>query len=404
MTLSFSRRDIDPDVLAELLVQFDWRPLSISTEQPYQVWRNDFVEQDVLVPTDPSRPDFEDLLWRAYRVLADDHGPQFERSARYLTFQKRSSLSATRWIKESSLDDGLIAWELGERTFEVARRCLSAAAKAAKEPRRYYGGAADYISKRFLEETFMGQTEIGSFIVTAYTPSDRQFFFSKSAEQSASSKMLSVESRSGEEIVERLETVVAGVRSALDDYRQNPNDEIFDELIPVGLSYEMSDALATLSTNGDGAVRFSRHTQRHSTREYVIKSVESPVLARVANRLAVTREPQTVNLLGEVTLLDHVSTEEAHIVRLHVSNNPMVRTVRVRLSPDDYKKAIDAHKNDIPLRVSGLVEKEGRYNWIYAPTSVTTAPDATNDDDDVPDEIPTEPQDQLSLLDDSEET
>lgn len=387
MTLSFSRRDVDADVLTELLSQFDWRPLSRRADQPYEIWRNDVVRDEILVPTDPGRPDYDDLLWRAYQVLADDHGSEFERFARYLTFQRRSQLNATRWVKESSVSEGLIPWELGESTFEVARRCLSAAAKAAKEPRRYYGGASDYIAKRFLDETFMGQTEVGSFVVTAYTPSNSQFYFSKSAEQSASSKMLSVESRSGEEIVEKLEAVIAGVREALDSFRTSPKDEIFDELVPIGLSYEMSEALAKLSTNGDGAVRFSRRTDHRSTREYIIKSVEAPILSRVANRLAITREPETVNLLGEVTLLDHVSTEEAHTVRLHVSNNPMVRTVRVRLSPDDYKKAIDAHKDDIPLRVSGLVEKEGRYNWIYDPTSVTIAQDATNDDDDEKDSV-----------------
>lgn len=386
MTLSFfPGREIDADVLVELLTQFDWRPLPKPIEQPYQVWRNDFVEQEVLVPTDPTRPDYDALLWRAYQALSDNHGPEFQRFARYLTIQKRSALNATRWVKESTLSDGLIAWELGESTFEVARKCLSAAAKASKEPRRYYGNASNYIAKRFLDETFMGQTEVGSFVVTAYTPSNRQFFFSESAEQSASSKMLSVESRSGEEIVEKLEAVVAGIRDALDEFSHSPRDEMFDELVPAGLSYEMSEALATLSTNGDGAVRFSRRSQEsRRSREYVIKSAESPILTRVANRLAITREPQSVNLLGEVTLLDHISSEEAHTVRLHVSNNPMVRTVRVRLTPDDYKKAIDAHKDDIPLRVSGLVEKEGRYNWIYDPTNVSVARDATNDVEDVP--------------------
>jgi hypothetical protein len=375
----------DPTVIVELLRQFGWGTTTgPSIGRPYAVWRNERAHlQDVLVPLDPTKDDYDDLLERAFRALTLEYGSEVERIASFLTFQRNSSLEATRWLKESPVGEGLITWGLGESVFEVARKCLSAAAKAAKEPRRYYGGASDYIAKRFLDETFMGQTEVGSFIVTAYTPSNQQFFYSKSGEESAASKLVTVESRSGGEIIHKLEAVVAGVREKLDDFKKTPRDEIFDELVPIGLSYELSDALATLSNNGDGAVRFSRPAPNDPPREYVIQSVESPVLARVANRLAITREPQAFNLVGEVTLLDHVSTEQVHTVRLHVSNNPSVRTVRVRLTPDEYKVAIDAHKEDIPLRISGLVEKEGRYNWIYSPTSVAIAADASNDDDEV---------------------
>ena len=89
-----------------------------------------------------------------------------------LEMRSRGSLDSTRWKKETALDAGVIAWDQGEALFLAARSQLVASAKSTREPRRYHGNTSAYVAKRFLESSFMGQTDIGSFIVTAYTPAD----------------------------------------------------------------------------------------------------------------------------------------------------------------------------------------------------------------------------------------
>jgi hypothetical protein len=248
----------------------------------------------------------------------------------------------------------------------------------------------------------MGQTEIGSFIVTAYTPQNQRFFYSKSSEESANSKMMNPESRSGAEIIDKLDQIVTAVRGKLDEYKRTPNTEVFDEIVEDGFSYEMANALSGLAHGGDGGIKITRtrSSDSISEKEIAFDAVEAPVLEKVATRFAATREPELANLIGEVTLLDHVSAIGDRTIRLHVSNHPGVRTVRVRLTPEQYDDAIEAHRAEKRLKVTGTVEREGRYNWVYNPTAVSTVDDF--DDNDAAAKT-TNPA-QLSFPDDSEDS
>jgi hypothetical protein len=397
-----SINELDPRSISQVLQSLGWTSESSAPSLPYQRWTNRaFSDEQLLVPTDPSKSDYNDLLARVYRTLAGEHGRAFEETVRLTTLQVRAYLDATRWSKDTPLDSGMIAWDVGEEIFSVARASLAAAAKATRESRRYFGNSSSYIAKRFLAEALMGQTEVGSFIVTAYTPSNQLFFYSKSSEESADSKLVNPESRSGAEIIDKLDQIVTAVRGKLDEYKRTSNADAFDEIVPDGFSYEMANALSLLARGGDGGIKITRARTSgiSGEKEIAFDAVESQVLEKVATRFAATREPEVVNLVGEVTLLDYVSTIGDRTIRLHVSNHPGLRTVRVRLSPEQYDDAIEAHKAEKRLQVTGTVEREGRYNWVYNPTAVVMV-DAADDDDELPNEPATTDDDQLSLLDD----
>ncbi|MEU2254444.1 hypothetical protein ABZ540_14905 [Nocardia xishanensis] len=367
-----------------LLRKFGWHP-SYSIPHSYEIWSNEMIPtQEVLLPTNPAKGDYAQLLRRAFRTLIYEHGAEVERTSRLLMFQQRADLESTKWTKQTPVDAGMIAWNEGERLLAAARLSLVAAAKATKESRRYFGNTAAYIARRFLDSTFMGQTEVGSYVVTAYTPADRYFYFSKSIEEAAPGKLFETPNRcrSGADIIDKFEEVAAAARSALDEFRTTPRVEIFDDLVPTGMSYEMSSALATLCSDGDGAVTIARkrtESGREVTREYSFEAAESPILQKVAQRFSEAREPEQVNLTGEVTLLAHMSTTEQRLVRLHVSNRPDIRIVRVELSEAQYELALDAHREDRPIRISGTIRKVGRYQWLSDPSDVTLLPGFDND-------------------------
>ncbi len=374
---------LDPEIITALLRKFNWAPAE-TVPNLYQIWRNELLYNDeILLPTNPSKGDYEHLLARAYRALVSEHGADVVRISKILSLQSSSMLDATKWAKDSPYDAGLISWDQGESLFMAARSTLVAAAKATKEPRRYYGNAATHIAKSFLEKSYMGQTEMGSFVVTAYTPSDGIFYMSKTAENTAASKLMNFNTRSGGDIINTFDVILAGVRAKLDEFKKTPREEIFDDLLEFGFSYEMSSALASLTNSGDSAISISRSdvssTQR-APEEYVFDAVESPILTRVALRFAAAPDPEVMTLVGEVTFLEHWSTLETRTVRLHVSNRPGIRVVRVRLDPEQYQIAIDAHRNDIPLRVVGTIEKDGRLFWMYDPSRVSIATGLSNDD------------------------
>ena len=181
-------------ILAQrLLSHFEWRITSRSQVRPFEVWRNsDFPDREIILPTDPSKGDYLELLDRVFRELLQDYGAEAGRTLDFLRVQSSAALNATKWIKETPVSGGLIRWDEGEKLIAAAKGSLAAAAKATKESRRYYGNAANHIAKRFLEESYMGQTEVGSFVVTAYTPSNQRFYFSEASEETAGSQLLDV--------------------------------------------------------------------------------------------------------------------------------------------------------------------------------------------------------------------
>lgn len=329
------------------------------------------------------------MLRRARNRLVHEHGLVARQALSTVLMQSAAMLDTTKWAKTTSVDGGIIDWRAGESLFATARLALTAAAKATKEKRKYFGNSSSHIAKRLLDETLMGQTEIGSFVVTAYTPSGGRFFFSKTEEDATNTDLLDAKSRTGGEIIDNLVDIVSSVRESLDAYRKSPRIEQFDELVQEGLSFEMASSLSRLCDASDGRLRVerARSTGVHpnpTVHEFEFLSTESTVLETVARRFSETREPRSATLVGEVSLLDHLSTADTHTIRLHVSNQPDIRVVRIQLTPEQYKLALEAHSEEEPLVVSGVVEREKRTNWVYSPTTVTLQQNpASNGDSDL---------------------
>lgn len=382
----------DPDIVLSLLRRFSWER-SGGIPGRYEVWREPAGgANEVIFPIDVKAGDYCDLLQRVESFFLHAYGSDASRALEVLHLQTSAMLDGTRWEKETALDAGLIQWEEGEDLHGSVRAALSAAAKASKESRRYFGSTASYIAKQFLAATYMGQTDEGSYVVTSFSPSGSRFFFSKAEESASEKHLVSVTGKTGSEIIDKLIEIADGLRTTLDQYRKTPRTELFDDLVPVGLSYEMANAFAQFSHSGDGELRVERATG--GVREFEFHASESPVLEKVAKHFSDTREPQTMTLVGEVTRLEHVPTLDDYTIRMQVQKRPGLSTVRVRLSAEQYEAALDAHRDDVPLQVSGVVEREGTYNWIYEPSSIAVFrgakrvnDDAAGDTDEDDDEV-----------------
>jgi hypothetical protein len=390
----------DPEIVLSLLRRFAWQR-SGGVPGRYEVWRDPAGgSNEVIFPVDIKAGDYRELLQRAESNFLHIYGSDASRTLEFLHLQSSAMLDGTRWEKETALDAGLIQWEEGEGLHASVRAALSSAAKASKESRRYFGSVASYIAKQFLAATYMGQTDIGSYAVTAFSPAGSRFFFSKAEESASEKHLVSVTGKTGSDIIDKLIEIADGLRTTLDHYRRTPRTELFDDLVPVGLSYEMANAFAQFSRAGDGGLRVERATG--GLREFEFRASESPVLEKVAKHLSDTREPQTMTLIGEVTRLDHVPTLDDYTIRMQVRKRPGLSTVRVRVSAEEYDVALNAHRDDVPLQVSGIVEREGTYNWIYEPSSIAVFRGAKKPDDDGGDDVD-EDEDEPKINDDQVE-
>jgi len=361
----------DTELVTAMLRHFDWSPTSKATGR-YEIWTlPDKDSGEVLVPLDPAKGDFAELVQRALRQLLVRYGMEAERVQALLLLSASADLDSTQWKKQTSVNAGLISWVEGEAIYQAARESLASAARAVHAKKAQHGNAGSYLVQRFLEQTLMGQTEVGSFIVTAHIPASARFHVSQKSENRSKDDFRNSDQVSGRTILDTFVTAVSAVREALDQYRQSPRIEPFKELVAEGVSHELLRSLATLSKGGDAAISVEHADRSAVRREIVFDSVESAVLDRVAADFAQKPPPESVVLTGEVSLLDNSTAVPIHLVRLDVMAGSKVKRARVRLTPEQYDLAVTAHANLKWLRASGTLEKDGRDWWLYNAADVS---------------------------------
>jgi hypothetical protein len=219
----------------------------------------------------------------------------------------------------------------------------------------------------------MGQTEAGSFIITALTPARQKFSANRYPEGTRFVNPRAYESYSGEQILNTFERALLAVRECLNEYQRSPRIDPFLEAVTEGVSYEFTRALRDLAEGSDAAVevaRLSRSGEQEVPKEYIFEPIDVPVLDRASNELAVNPEPQQVELIGEVTLLSRSVESGDRVIRLNVEDGADIRKARIRLSAEQYEIALEAHRQEASLRLHGTLEKEGRLFWLYNPSGL----------------------------------
>lgn len=353
------------ELVTAMLRHFDWSPASKALGR-YEVWtlaENDAAE--VVIPLDPQKGDFNDLVERALRQLLGRYGSEAERVRELLLLTASADLDSTQWKKQTPVDAGLISWTEGEGIFQAARDSLASAARAVHAKKAHHGNAGSYLVQRFLEQTLMGQTEVGSFIVTAHIPASARFHVSQKSENRAKDDWRHADQVSGRTILDTFATAISAVRTALDEYKSSPRLDPFKELVADGVSHELVRSLATLARGGDAAISITHGELGSAVQEITFDSVESPVLDRVAADFAQAPPPQDVRVVGEVSLLDNSTAVPIHLVRLDVMSGASVKRARVRLNPEQYELAVAAHADHKWLSAAGRLEKDGRDWWLY---------------------------------------
>lgn len=375
--MSAADAPIEADALTALLRHFDWSPVS-KIPGRYEVWTTDSNEDnEVLVPLDPYKGDYGGLLDRARRTVLSYYGKAADDLLVMLQAQVSAALDATQWQKETALPPGMIGWQEGEDLYAAAHAQLSAIARSARQPRRHHGSANWYLSKSFLESCYMGQTDIGSFVITAHIPSRTRFHVSRRSEQVHISRPRESEMISGRTIVDNFEKALTAVAGALETFKREPKIDVFFETVPDGVSYELVRALSRFTQDSESAVKIDRSREgssapKPSPVEIAFDPTAAPILNQVANAMVRDPEPQGVTLEGQVVVLSRDFERDvlARIIRLNVEGASDINKVRVRLNSDQYDVAMEAHRHEQSLRVTGRLERENNLWWLYNATDL----------------------------------
>lgn len=366
--------------IARILSYLQWKPALVSETRNYSVWVHDKFRDEVVIPEERQSADFEHMDKRARSLLRVLHGSvEFARAVE-VADAIPSRLDRTEWLKETSAP-GLIPMLDGETLFESVKEQLAAAAKSRQERRPYYGNSAHYIAKDFLDHSLLGQSGIGSYILTAHTPSEALIYTRPEPSRDTARNVRDRVAYSGRQIITTLDNALGQIVSALD---QPPDDAVHDivDSVSQGISFELVRGLAKFVGGSESVIRGERPVSGREVveREYVFKAQWGNTLSRSAARLAQDPEPLAVTLRGIVTSVTHEPESAVHVVRIFTETGGRVR---VRLNAAQYDEAIVAHRRERLVSVRGRIEHEGRYAWINAPEHFYVVSSGEDDDEDL---------------------
>lgn len=332
--------------------------------------RGPWADQLVL-PMRDDAPDTTRLLEQAAEHLRLLIGPDFDRVLETVSIMSERHLDEVE-VRLDTEDAGVIPWLQGNEIIDNTRAMLSAAAKASSRKQKRYFNAEAFIAEEFLDQCLMGQTKVGSYIVTALTPAAGSLATSRS-KNAEDTKHPRIPTRS---VTRTLEAALRAVQESVRDARgQDGKLVAFDEAVEQGVSYELLAALEPVTQRVESEIAVD-----YLVNPMVVEPTEQPtvrfsftpedglVIARAREHFDAPPVPKLARLVGEVTLLKNSSAKTEHQVKLSALVDESVRVVTVSLSADQYAKALKAHDEKRMFRVEGTLELGPRKSSMFRPS------------------------------------
>ena len=207
----------------------------------------------VLVPLDLAAPDFAELFEVATRTIARSGVSSDWAASPISQAMLMSAFDKFEFRKESRAPSGFIPWSEGEGLFAAARAALSSAAKAAREVRQYFGNRHGQFANRYLDQVLMGQTEPGSFVVTAYAPPNALVPLRGPQTRQQLVHFDGIDAVSARTIAQSLTRAMGAAQEAVEHAHRTDELSGFDAGIESGVSFELATALFQLTSGADDA-------------------------------------------------------------------------------------------------------------------------------------------------------
>lgn len=365
----------DPQRLSLLLREAGWQIVGQRKGAYVRLAPPGEFNVSVLVPLDRSAPEYNEVMADALadieRLMARDVG-----TSNVIALLTAEPTDGFRFRAESTAPRGLIAWTHGEQLIHNSRLILASGAKAYMGRLGYFGNRFGQFANRYLDHVLMGQTAPGSYIVSAFVPVSGFVPLSAAGTSEAETDKglfpIPTEVASTRAIGISTWTAAVSTAEALEHYRSTGSLSAFEDLVPRGVSHEMTMAMQGLLAGSDGA-EFSVEwnpaippPKNVGTARIELRPSDSEVLSRASNDLlAKAAAPTRITIVWWVHLLTRKEAGGPGVIGVENLSHDKPHKVRVRLNDDDYHRALTAHDEDLAVAVEGVVEREGNVSWIY---------------------------------------
>lgn len=323
----------------------------------------------LMIPLVSSAPDFDSLLSSAVASLRTEFGRAFDQQLETVHLMLTRQLDEIAVKRETPTASGMIDWSGGDVMVSAVRGMLSAGAKASNARQMRFLTSQSTISKEFLAGCYMGQTRVGSYVVTALAPANRDFATSLA-------KNTKAPSLSGRLITQRLAASLGAVRAALDETDGTSRDhEVFEDYVKDGVSFELLKALEPLVAGGESAVEIefnSLDTQiplegvaREADRvEVVFSAKDADKITRARMAFETAPPPSTARITGEVVSLHSSHASDDQRITVAALIDKAFRSITINLNRDQYLEAVRAHGESRFFTVKGDLEVRSRGRFI----------------------------------------
>jgi hypothetical protein len=332
------------------------------------VWR--LGEQArLLIPEQGHRDDDEDLIREALRKVAKYE----QRPERDILLEITEPMVDTQYFKvHPNAPAGSIPLPVGMRAVTGIHDLIKAAATTVENgPRLLFEGRRSSRIETFLQSVLLGSAAPGSYVLTARIPAQpvtQQQLFGTSPDEEFSGRAVARQLRLATQAAyEATELVV----------RQHGEFSVFYDALERGVSANLCRALSELGGQGkqnpfEIGFAWARGVRGDEpTGEIAFTSTMPAVLARAGDELAALARGGTAEITGEITDLHDRRGERPRVkiagqLRLHGATNYPRRSIWVVLTASDYDLAIDAHRNEQNVAVSGRLNPGGRRLELHA--------------------------------------
>lgn len=326
----------------------------------------------IVLPFSDQLSDAEDLLVEAEAFLTQQYREEYSRAVATVRLLLSRHLDEVEVRRATNNPAGLIQWQLGNEAIVSTRELLAASAKAASSKKKRFYNAESVIADEFLAQCYMGQTKVGSYVVTALTPAEASL-------PTSASKKKSHPRIEGRLVTETLADSLEAVKDAIAEAkRANGQIEAFEIAVSSGVSHELLSALEPLTRGTESGIEIAYFRTAHDgvsespprTVEFGFTPEDSLVIARAREYFEASPQPKPARLTGEVTDLKNSSAEGEHRIKLAARVNGKPKSVTIELLPDQYDAAMEAHGRGRLFTVVGELEVLKRVAHVRNPERI----------------------------------
>lgn len=307
----------------------------------------------LLVPTDSSYIDYNDLMYKALELLSKFEGRKLIQIFNDVVIPTSDIIRLA--IEDEKTIDGTIPFEDGLGALEAFKKAIIASAYSVEKPESYHKRTYSPEVEKFLSSCRLGQTEKGSFVATFFCPLDnvQLTLFGDEVE------------KFGRKATTNLMNSLNHIRNSID--KQDLNNVVKPlEGEPV-VSGNLCNALLDISPSTiNYKIKFDVTWANNNPPENVpskvmFKSSDMGDITFISKKLKPESEEQKDTFIGKVSQLrgePKDSKMQGEIILILLDSEENYVRAKVSMGYHNYQKAVKFHASNSNIAIEGKLVKE----------------------------------------------